>query len=122
MNSDFNKMPWHDSEILNIAIDRANLGNNDRVVIDICWCNGDISQLIFKDCYALEFQMNFGVIAPESILDAYSTNQSLKLDLIREKWKQGVDLNNLSCFEIETNSTASVLHIYSLSYEIIDKK
>jgi hypothetical protein len=114
MNSNFNEMTWHDAELLNIGIDRSNPGENDQVIIDICWQNGEKSKLVFDDCYELEAKMNFGVIAPESILQAVSVNESQKLTEIRKKWTQvGVDLEHLRCFEIQTNTTSSVIRIYA---------
>jgi len=61
--------------------------------------------------------MNFGIIAPESILDASVTDKSRELTEIREKWANiGVDLAQLKCFEIRTNSTSSLVRIYALNY------
>jgi hypothetical protein len=115
-NNEFNKILWHDSELCNITIDRNNSGNNDQIIIDIRWQNDEITKFIFKDCYELELQMNFGIIASESILKASSTNKSDKLDYIRKKWQQiGVNLDNLNCFEIVMNSTSSVMRIYALN-------
>lgn len=82
----FSTLPWHDAELLSIMINRRNPGENDRIVIDICWPNGEQETLVFDDCYGLEAKMNFGVIAPESILDASVTVQSDELTEIREKW------------------------------------
>lgn len=117
MEANFDEMPWHDAELLNIAIDRQNPGENDQIIIDVCWPDGEKVTLIFRDCYGLEAKMNFGVLAPESILSASSTDASPEIGEIREKWRQiGVDLRQLKCFEIITNSTASILRIYALSY------
>jgi len=99
----FLDLPWHDAELLNITIDRRNPGENDQIVVDICWPNGKQDTLVFYDCYGLEAKMNFGVIASESILDASVTDKSRKLTEIKEKWaKIGVDLAQLKCFEIRT--------------------
>lgn len=117
MKEKFNEMPWHDAELLGIVIDRQEPGENDQVIVDVCWQNGEKTRLVFIDCYGLEARMNFGVIAPESILDASSIEESQELDEIRKKWnKLGVDLGQLRCFEIRTNSTDSILRIYALRY------
>jgi len=117
MDAEFSKLPWHDAELLNIEIDRRNPGEKDRVVINVSWPNGDQSTLIFSDCFGLEAKMNFGVIAPESILDASLIKESKELNEIRTKWRRiGVDLEKLKCFEVTTNSTASLLRIYALSF------
>lgn len=117
MSKEFEKMPWHDAELQCITIDRHDPGENDQVVLDICWPSGERSKLIFKDCYELEARMNFGVIAPETILSASFFEDSIELDAIRKKWS-GVEeyIERLCCYELRTNSTASVLRIYALSY------
>jgi len=115
----FNDMSWHDAELLGINIDRKDPGENDQVIVDVCWPNGEKNRLVFSDCYGLEAKMNFGIVAPESILDASSLKESQELGEIRKKWgKIGVDLKQLQCFEIRTNSTSSILRIYALSYSL----
>lgn len=117
MDVNFNEMPWHDAELLNIAIDRRQPGQNDIVIIDICWPNGKKGTFIFRDCYGLVARMNFGVLAPESILDASTSVESQELREMREKWGQiGVDIGQLKCFELRTNSTASILRVFALGY------
>jgi hypothetical protein len=116
METEFSQLPWHDAELLNIEIDRRNPGERDQVVVNVRWPNDEQSELVFSDCYELEAKMNFGVIAPESILDASLIDDSQELAEVRRKWAQaGVDLVELKCFEIKTNSTSSLLRIYALS-------
>ncbi|EKO13993.1 hypothetical protein LEP1GSC081_1309 [Leptospira kirschneri str. H1] len=63
--------------------------------------------------------MNFGFIAEESILRASINNEQEKLYIIKENWKSmGVDLDNLKCYEIETNTTGSLLLIYAIDFQI----
>ena len=119
MDIEFSELPWHDAVLLNIVIDRRNPEKNDQVIVDIQWPNGRKNSLVFSDCYRVDASMNFGIIASDSILDASLIDQSLDLSKIKEKWMQiGVDLKTLKCFEIETNSTGSLLHIYSLGYSL----
>lgn len=120
METEFSKLPWHDAELLGIEIDRRNPGERDQVVVNVRWPNDEQSELVFSDCYELEAKMNFGVIAPESILDASLIDDSQELAEVRSKWEQaGVDLAGLKCFEIKTNSTNSLLRIYALSYSFL---
>ncbi|MBK1707283.1 hypothetical protein [Halochromatium glycolicum] len=115
--TEFSKLNWHDAELLDIKIDRRNPGERDQVIINVRWPTDEQSELVFSDCYELEAKMNFGVIAPESILDASLIDDSQGLDEVRMKWAHtGVDLGDLKCFEIRTNSTNSLLRIYALSY------
>ncbi|EKR63068.1 hypothetical protein LEP1GSC036_0931 [Leptospira weilii str. 2006001853] len=63
--------------------------------------------------------MNFGFIAEESILRASVNNEQEKLYIIKENWKSmGVSLDNLKCYEIETNTTGSLLLIYAIDFQI----
>ena len=115
----FLSFPWHDSLLLNIEIDRKNPGEKDQIILNILSPNGE-EKIIFHDCYKFEANMNFGIAAPESIMDASIIEESEKLSQIRKKWDMvDVELAKLKCFEIQTNSTNSLLHIYALSYSIL---
>lgn len=119
MDNQFNELPWHDAELLCVTVDRQNPGDEDQVVIDVCWPNGEKNRITFIDCYGFYANMNFGIMASESILEASFVEQSQELEQIREKWRKlGVDLGRLGCFEIKTNSTSSNLCIYALQYSL----
>ena len=121
MKKTFNRLPWHDAELLNIGIDRSDPGNNDEVHLLICWPKGNKSELIFHDCYALEARLNFGIIAEETVRDAICLDSSEQINEIRDKWKKlGSELKELKQFQIKTNSTNSQIIIYSYGYRIID--
>ncbi|MYM56519.1 hypothetical protein GR167_14470 [Rhodobacteraceae bacterium GS-10] len=61
--------------------------------------------------------MNFGIVAEESILDASVSDEDDRLSQIRSDWRKGgVDLSNLKLFEIEMNSSGSLLKIFSLGF------
>jgi hypothetical protein len=73
------------------------------------------------DCYAFDAQMNFGVTAPESIRAACCIADAPKLAEVRQRWTAlGVDLGDLRCFEITTNSTASEIRIFAKRFEVSD--
>ncbi len=115
----FNELPWHDSALLNIEVDRKNPGENDSVRVFVKWPDGKENSIIFNDCYFFEAKMNFGVVAEESILSAVCSDEDDELPLIRSKWSPlGVDLGRLFCYAINTNSTNSSLKVFALSMEI----
>jgi len=61
--------------------------------------------------------MNFGIVAAETVRSAVEHRDSEGLRALQEKWKAlGVDLSRLSSFSIETNSTGSLVTIYSESW------
>lgn len=119
MIDQFNSLPWHDANLLEINIYRRNPGNNDEIVIKIKWPNGNENEIFFSSCYLLNFQMNFGVIAEESILYAKCLEKNNIISDLKKKWKYfNVDLNGIKCFKIITNSTNSNINIYALYYFI----
>lgn len=117
----FDELDWHDAVLLSLTLDRRSPGKRDEVVLIIEWTDGRQQQMRFLDCYALDAQMNFGVVAQESILSARCVPDSEKLAEVKQVWtRMGVDLHDLHCFEITTNSTASVISIYAKRYEVSD--
>lgn len=113
----FDELPWHDAELLSVNIDRQNPGECDEVSLKIRWPSGDKITLVFTDCYGFEADMNFGIVAEESILKASEYNDDDRLSQIKSDWRKGgVDLSNLKLFEIEMNSSGSLLKIFSLSF------
>ncbi len=117
--SDFISLPWHDAELRELTIDRRIPGTHDRVTMSIVWPNAENSVITFYNCYALIAEMNFGVIARETILSASILLQDPHLSTICQQWSQsGADLRSVKCFRIETASTASVIKIYSELFEI----
>ncbi|PJZ53184.1 hypothetical protein [Leptospira adleri] len=119
MNVEFNNLPWHDAELLSIEIDRSSPGKNDSISLLIKWPDKIQSEIIFTDCYGFNAKMNFGFICDETILKASMINDQEKLYRVKQDWKtMGVDLKELKYFEIETNTTASLLAIYALDFRI----
>lgn len=63
--------------------------------------------------------MNFGVVAPESILKAYTEGN--ENEMVKELYKRSKGMLNsieLNFLEIETNSTNSKIRIIAKSFEI----
>lgn len=121
MNANFNDLPWHDANLQFIYIDRQKPGEKDVIKFLIDWPDGVSSSIIeFYDCYALTANMNFGVVSCESILMAECLTESEDLNSIRQEWsKAGVNLDELKCFKIATNSTNSMISIYALRFNLI---
>lgn len=112
---------WHDAEIIDINIDRSEPGHRDTVGFVVSWAEWqprpeeNISIVEFSNCYALEMQMNFGVIALETIHDVYLEPEHPKLFEIRNFYK----VENLNCIVFETNSTASFIRVFATSVRIV---
>jgi hypothetical protein len=117
----FEALEWHDASLLALTIDRQTPGERDEIVILIEWTDGRKQKIRFAKCYALDAQMNFGVIGPESIREACCLTDSQKLTDLKRRWAAiGADLGGLQCFEIITNSTASTVRIFALNFDIFD--
>ncbi len=120
MNDRFTSLPWHDAELLELSIDRRCPGERDEVRLQVVWPEGGEATLLFRDCYAVVTEMNFGVIAEERIAHASLIDDDARLLLIRDRWKPlGVPLDELQCYQIETSSTFSVIRIYAKLFEIL---
>lgn len=120
MTDSFDSFPWHDAELLELSIDRRNPGARDEVRLHVVWPDGHEVILLFRDCYAMTAQMNFGVIAEERIVSASLIKDDPGLTSIRDRWKPfGVPLDTLRCYQLETSSTSSVIRIYAKQFEVV---
>ncbi len=118
---EFDLLPWHDALLLDVRVDRGAPGERDEVALTLEWPSGVRQNMVFADCYAFDAKMNFGVIAEESILGARCVSESTKLAEVKARWaRSGVQLGDLACFEIETNSTASLLTVYARRFQLVD--
>jgi len=118
--TDFNDFYWHDAVLLDLVIDRRAPGKRDLVKLLMLWPDDKISTIEFLNCYALEANMNFGMIALDSVLNAEWFSQSEELDKIRMKWKSiNIDLSALNYYKIEMNSTASIIKVFALNFREI---
>lgn len=123
-NTNFNDLPWHDANLQYIYINRLNPGEQDVIKILIDWADSHSSSAIeFYDCYALTANMNFGIVACESILSAECFIDSAELTSIRQEWsKVGINLDSLKSYKIITNSTNSIINIFALGFRLINIK
>jgi len=116
MQSFENLIP-HDAIINYIKIDRTNPGKVDSIVFELNTADKIKFELIFMEVYAINFNMNLGIIADESIREAYVETENSELEKIRNKWNViGVDLTALECYVINTNSTNSLFRIYAKEF------
>lgn len=119
MTDSFDSLPWHDAELLELSIDRRSPGARDEVRLLVVWPDGGEAVLLFRDCYAMAAEMNFGVIAEERIASAFMIEDDPGLSSIRDRWKPlGVSLDMLRCYQLETSSTSSIIRIYAKRFEV----
>lgn len=119
MNTKFNSLPWHDAELRSISIDRSDAGNSDTVELVVKWPNGIINCITFSDCFSFDAQMNFGIVAEETILDAVCLVESDKISAIKDKWAPlGAPLESICSYRLSTNSTNGQIEICAMSYTL----
>jgi len=124
MQTEFNDLEWHDARLENISIDRSNsdkVNNVDTIELVIRWPSQNKNIIIFENVYQANLNLNFGVVAEDSIYTARVKEESKEAELIKEKWIElykGIE--NLICFEIVTNTTNSVIQIFAMSFSIFE--
>lgn len=119
MNANFDSLPWHDAALLEVSVDRRNAGECDEVRLRVAWPHGEEAALVFRDCYAMTADMNFGIIATEGFESAKLDDKDPNLASIRDRWRAlGVSLETLNCYLLEMSSTGSVIRIYAKQFEI----
>ena len=112
-------MPWHDAALLELSLDRRDPGEGDEVRLRVAWPHGEEAALLFRGCYAMTADMNFGIIAAESIASATLVNDDSNLPSLRERWSRlGVPLEVLSCYRFDMSSTGSVVLVYATDFKI----
>ncbi|RMZ60052.1 hypothetical protein D1632_10700 [Chryseobacterium nematophagum] len=111
-----NDYVWHDKVLLNINIDRKKPGIIDEVSFEI-EDNNVLKKLIFKEVYWLNLNLNFGVIAEESILNIQCLNKDdYDLSLLYKKWNGHLDEKKLHSYLIELNSSGSTIKLIAENF------
>lgn len=115
----FYELHWHDAELLEVKVDRRNPGENDIVQLRVLWPNGDENSVIFGECMEFHASMNFNFVGAEPILDATVHYASEDLTRIKKLWQDsGANFDTLRCYEIEMNTSASILKIYAREFSV----
>ncbi|KGO87210.1 hypothetical protein Q765_05940 [Flavobacterium rivuli WB 3.3-2 = DSM 21788] len=124
MLKEFNDLEWHDARLEKITIDRYNsdkVKNVDSIELTIKWPSQSKNKIVFENVYQANLNMNFGVIAEDSIYIAHIKEESKEAELIKDKWiKLYKGIENLICFEIVTNTTNSNIQIFAMSFSIVE--
>ena len=66
-------------------VDRRYARDRDEGRLRVAWPRGDEATLLFRDCYAMTAEMNFGVIAEERIVSASLIDDDPVLTSIRDR-------------------------------------
>lgn len=116
----FNEFYWHDVIIRNIQIDRTNPGNDDSVLFEIERPeDNEMGVLVFEEVYWTSMNLNFGIIADESILSATQLDEQNE-DIIKfySKWKGAMNEVKLNTYKIELNSSGGEIKIIAKRFRV----
>lgn len=117
---EFTDYNWHDSEIINIEIDRANPGKRDTIVFSINWNDNEKGKLIFEDVYWADLKLNFGIIANECIDEAFTIGiEDEDFQNLYKKWNGAINNIKLNTYLIRTISTGSEIKIIAKTFKIV---
>lgn len=117
--SAFNEIDWHDSIIKKMVIDRNSPGINDAIKFEMDWKSEGEGELLFEDVYWANFNLNFGIVAVESILNAYVSGiEDLNLKEVYSKWKGMLDDVYLNIYTINLNSSGGQIKIIAKAFKL----
>ncbi|MGX9987249.1 hypothetical protein [Soonwooa purpurea] len=107
-----NKYNLHDVVIKNININRREPGIIDSLEFTIEGNN--LTMMSFSEVYWCKLEMNFGIIADESILEMSILDKSDSefIDFLN-KWKGYINVEDFLLYKIELNSSGSIIKIIS---------
>ena len=110
---------WHDAVIKNIIIDRHNPGKKDEIHFNILFPNKRKTiNFIFEEVYYASFNLNFGIIANETI--DYVSLLDNDVDLVNLYSKRIGHLAHIKLivYLIKLSSTGGTMKIISKSFRI----
>lgn len=116
----FEDFHWHDAIIKNIIIDRNKPGIKDKIEIAITWPNNNETvNFIFEDVYWAKMNLNFGIIANETILQSHLLSDNDE-DLINfySKWNGLMNDVKLNVYEILLNSTGGSIKVIAKKFRL----
>lgn len=114
-------LAWRDAWLLEIYIDRTEPGHRDTVRLVVEWPDAEnrpvepVSIIDFHDCYALELDMGFGVIAEESIAGLTLEDDHPRLARIAEEF--GTD--DVACLRFDLANTHGTIRIFSRAVTVM---
>lgn len=114
----FESFYWHDAIIKNIVINRNRPGIRDEIEMEIIFPNNERVVFVFEGVYWIRMNLNFGIIADETILQACLLEKDDK-DLINicSLWKGNVSSTELNVYEFLLNSMGGKIKIIARKFK-----
>lgn len=117
----FNELPWHDSVVKSINIDRSSPGFIDEIVVYILWPDKKKNErIVFKNVYYANLDLNFGFEGEESVLNAFElpVNDPC-ISKLYSKWRGLIDDVVLKGFKIQLNTSGSEILVISSDFKVL---
>jgi hypothetical protein len=117
--NDFYDFYWHDAEIKEIIIDRHSPGKKDEIQFNILFSDKKkVICFIFEKVYYASFDLNFGIVAPETIRTVSMLENDENLAILYSNWKGHLDHVKLNVYSIELNSTGGKIKIIATKFRV----
>jgi hypothetical protein len=105
----FLALPWRRAVLLDLRVEHRGAGYVQTVSLSVAWPGGHRSIVSFREPYALDARLTFGIVVPDTVHKATVGVRSATLDRLRRVWtKLGAPPDDLRCFAVEMASTGSV--------------
>jgi hypothetical protein len=106
---DFLDLPWRRAVLLDLRVEHRGAGYVHTVSLSVVWPGGRRTIVSFREPYALDARLSFGIVVPDTVSKATVGVRSAALDRIRHVWTRlGAPPEDLRCFALEMASTGSV--------------
>lgn len=111
------EVDWHGIEVNEIFLDRNHPGIMDTLILSFVSPDGTTKKLVFNNCWQANLNMNFGVIATESIEIFEIERESEEVQKFRDFWKFKIE-EDLYFSNITFGSTNSRISVISSEIRI----
>lgn len=116
---EFNDFCWHDAIVRSIQIDRTNPGLKDNIEFYIEFVEENKIKFIFHDVYLATMNLNFGIIADETILCAFEFEESDQdLQILNAKWGDILKDVILRVYKFNFNATGSEIKLIAKGFKV----
>jgi hypothetical protein len=110
---EFLDLPWRRAVLLDVRVEHRGAGYVQTVSLSVVWPGGRRTIVSFREPYALDVRLSFGIVVPDTVTKVTVGVRSAALDRIRRVWTRlGAPPEDLRCFALEMASTGS-LKVYA---------
>jgi hypothetical protein len=113
---EFLDLPWRRAVLLDLRVEHRGAGYVQTVSLSVAWPGGRRTIVTFREPYAIDVRLSFGIVVPDTVRKATVAVRSAALDRILRVWTRlGAPPENLRCFALEMASTGT-LKVYATEW------